>query len=121
MFDKWDAINSHIVRKPSLTSNIQSIIFYSDIISEFLRITRSKLLLQDLLLITKNVLDRVINQGSSKQMILKQIKKAFNRHPEPFQKYHTMASYTVSRIAATYINEQSVSDNREVEQSNSGK
>ena len=50
-------------------------------------------------------------------MILKQIKKAFNRHPEPFQKYHTMASYT----AATYINEQSVSDNREVEQSNSGK
>ena len=54
-------------------------------------------------------------------MILKQIRKAFNRHPEPFQKYHTMASYTVSRIAATYINEQSVSDNREVEQSNSGK
>lgn len=99
MFDKWDAINSHIVRKPSLTSNIQSIIFYSDIMSEFLRITRSKLLLQDVLLITKNVL--VINQGGSKHMFLKQIEKTFNRYPEVLQKYNFMDLDSVSKIAAT--------------------
>lgn len=99
MFDKWDAINSHTVRKPSLTSNIQSIIFYSDIMSEFLRITRSKLLLQDVLLITKNVL--VINQGGSKHMFLKQIEKTFNRYPEVLQKYNFMDLDSVSKIAAT--------------------
>ena len=109
MFDKWDAINSHTVRKPSLTSNIQSIIFYSDIMSEFLRITRSKLLLQDVLLITKNVLDvllitknvLVINQGGSKHMFLKQIEKTFNRYPEVLQKYNFMDLDSVSKIAAT--------------------
>ena len=101
MFDKWDAINSHIVRKPSLTSNIQSIIFYSDIMSEFLRITRSKLLLQDLLLITKNVLDRVINQGGSKHMFLKQIEKIFNRYPDVLQKYNFMDLDSESKIAGT--------------------
>ena len=33
-------------------------------------------------------------------MLLKQIKKAFNRHPEDFQKYH-MTSGMVRKIATT--------------------
>ena len=119
MSEKRDPFNFYVVRMSSIISNTTSIFFYSTIMSIFLRIAGSVLLLKDFLTVAKSLLDRVINQGSSKQMILKQIKKAFNRHPEPFQKYHTMASYTVSRIAATYINERSVSDTREVEQSNS--
>ena len=31
-------------------------------------------------------------------MLLKHIKKAFNRHPEAFHKYHIMASDIVSEI-----------------------
>ena len=31
-------------------------------------------------------------------MLLKHIKKAFNRHPEAFHKYHIMASHIVSEI-----------------------
>ena len=43
----------------------------------------------------------MMNQGGSKPMILKQVKKAFQRYPEAFQKYHIMASDIVSKIAAT--------------------
>ena len=50
----------------------------------------------------------MINQASSKHLLLKQIKKAFNRHPKVFQKYHTIASDIVSKIAAIW----SVSDSK---------
>ena len=43
----------------------------------------------------------MINQSGSKQMLLKQIKKAFNRHPEAFQKNQVMASDNVDKIAVT--------------------
>ena len=42
----------------------------------------------------------MISQGGSEYMLLKQIKKSFNRHPEDFQMY-IMASDIVSNIAAT--------------------
>ena len=45
----------------------------------------------------------MINQGFSKQMLLKQIKKAFNRHPEAFQKDYIMALDIVSKIAVTKL------------------
>ena len=50
--------------------------------SEFARIARSILLLKDFSPVKKNLLDRMISQGSSKNMLLKQIKKALIRHPE---------------------------------------
>ena len=42
----------------------------------------------------------MINEGGSKHILLKQNKKAFNRHPEAFQKYHT-TSDIVSKVDAT--------------------
>ena len=53
----------------------------------------------------------MINQGDSKRMLLKQIKKAFNRHLEACQRYD-MASGIVGKIAATSINTRSVPDGR---------
>ena len=88
MFDKLDAFNFSIVRMPSTTSNVPSITLYSSTMSEFLRIARSTLLLKNILPITNNLSDRMINQGRFKHMLLKQIKKAFNRHPEVFQSYY---------------------------------
>ena len=52
--------------------------------SEFVRIARSTLLLKDLLPEAKNLLDRMISQGGSKHILLKQINKPFNRHPKAF-------------------------------------
>ena len=49
----------------------------------------------------KNLLNLMIDQGESKHMLLKQIKKSFNRHPEAFQKFHSVASDIPSRIDAT--------------------
>ena len=46
MFEKRDAFDFHLVRMPSITSNIPSIICYSSIMSEFVRIARSELLLK---------------------------------------------------------------------------
>ena len=71
MFDKRGNFMLHIARMPSITSNILSIIFYSS--------RSSNLLYKDFLSMAKSLLDRMINQGVSKYMLLKQIKKAFNR------------------------------------------
>ena len=60
--------------------------FYTTVMLEFVRIARSTLLLKDFLLLAKHLLDRMINQGGSKHMLLKQIKKVFNRHPGAFHK-----------------------------------
>ena len=46
---------------------------------EFERITRATLLLQEFLPAAKNLLDQMINQGGSKHMLLKKIKKDIQR------------------------------------------
>ena len=43
----------------------------------------------------------MICEGAFKNMFLRQIKKAFNRHPQAFQKYYIMGSDIVSNIAST--------------------
>ena len=53
--------------------------------SEFVKIAGSTLLLKHFLPVAKSLLHRMINQAGSKQLLLKQIKKAFNRHPKAFQ------------------------------------
>ena len=100
MLDKKETFNFHIVRMPSIASNISSIIFYSFTMSEFEIIAESTLLLKNFLPVAKNPFDRMINQTGSKHLLLKQIKKTFNRHQEAFEKCHIIASDIVSKIAA---------------------
>ena len=78
--------------------------------SEFVRVAKSTLL---------QLLDRMIIKAGSKHMLLKQIKKTFNRDPEVLSKYHTMASDIVSNIAPTEINTRGVSDSRRAEKTSS--
>ena len=70
MFDYRVALSFHIVRIPSVASNIPSIIFYIFAKSKFVRIIKSTLLLKDFLPIAKNLLDRMINRGRSEHMLL---------------------------------------------------
>ena len=49
LFDKRDAFPFSIVRMPHIDSNIPESIFYSALMGEFLRISRSTLLLEDFL------------------------------------------------------------------------
>ena len=86
LFDKRDDFPFSIVRMPDLTGNIPSAMFYGSIMSEFLRIARCTLLLKDFVPRAKSLFDRMVNQGGTKNKVLRQIRKAMLRHPEPFKK-----------------------------------
>ena len=83
---------------PSITSNIPYIIYYSFTTSEFVIIAGSTFLPKNLFPAAEN---QIINQGSSKRLLLTQIKNAFNRHPKAFQNYHFIASDILRIIATT--------------------
>ena len=87
LFDKRDKFPFFIVRLPQLNSNIPSTIFYGSIMSEFLRIARCTLNIEDFIPRAKDLYLRMVNQGGRQSTILKQLMKAFNRHSNTFQKY----------------------------------
>ena len=72
---------------PDLSGNIPKHVFYGSVMSEFLRIARCTLRYSDFLPSAISLFKRMIGQGGSKSLILKQISKAINRHPLPFTKY----------------------------------
>ena len=72
---------------PDLSGNIPKHVFYGSVMSEFLRIARCTLRYSDFLPSAISLFKRMIGQGGSKSLILKQISKAISRHPLPFNKY----------------------------------
>ena len=72
---------------PDRSGNIPNHVFYGSTMSEFLRIARCTLQYKDFLLSAIALFNRMINQGGSKIVILKQISKAVMRHPIPFKKF----------------------------------
>lgn len=88
LFDKRDAFPFFIVRMPYFDSNIPSRIFYSSIMSEFLRIARATLLFEDFLPKAVALYERMTNQGAQKYLILKQFNKLFHNHKIDFLKYN---------------------------------
>ena len=87
LFDKRDDFPFFIVRMPDRSGNIPNHVFYGSTMSEFLRIARCTLQYKDFLLSAIALFNRMINQGGSKIVILKQISKAVMRHPIPFKKF----------------------------------
>ena len=87
LFDKRDGFPFFIIRMPDLNGNIPSHVFYGSIMSEFLRIARCTLLYSDFLPSAISLFKRMVSQGGSNSLILKQISKAMSRHPEPFVKF----------------------------------
>ena len=83
---------------PQLSSNIPSTVFYGSILSEFLRIARSTLLFEDYYPKANALYLRMIAQGGEERLIVKQIKKAFNRHGDAFQKYHQTPSEIINKV-----------------------
>ena len=98
LFDKRDDFPFTIVRMPDLSGNIPSYVFYGSIMSEFLRISRCTLLLSDFIPRASALYKRMVNQGGSKNMVLRQIRKAMSRHPEPFQKYSSPPNQIMNKI-----------------------
>ena len=88
LFDKRDNFPFFIVRMPDLAGNIPSHVFYGSFMSEILRIARATLLYEDFISKAKELLNRMNNQGASAPLLLRQIKKVLNNHPEAFQSFN---------------------------------
>ena len=96
LFDKRNDFPFFIVRMPDYTGNIPSHVFYGSVMSEFLRIAGSTMLYEDFLPVANKLYKRMINQGGSAFMILKQIKKGMDRHP---------SAYGISKPSSVMIND----------------
>ena len=86
-YDKRDSFPFEIVRMPYRCSNIPSSIFYSMILSEFLRLARTTLRFEDFFPRVKTLAKRMINQGAYCHKILRQFNKAICRHPDSFSSF----------------------------------
>ena len=100
LFDKRDKFPFHIVRMPDLSSNIPSSIFYGSIMSEFLRIARCTLLIEDFVPRASELFHRMSQQCGNPATIMKQIMKAFNRHNETFLKFNATSHEIINKIEA---------------------
>ena len=98
LFDKRDGFPFNIVRMPDLSGNIPSHVFYGTIMSEFLRIARCTLLLPDFISKANVLYKRMLNQGGTQNMVMKQIRKAIIRHPDTFIKYNTPSRQIIDKI-----------------------
>ena len=99
LFDKRDDFPFSIVRMPDLSGNLPSFIFYGSIMSEFLRIARCTRLVEDFIPRAKMLCERMVSQGGSKNLVLKQIRKAISRHPLPFTKFSLSPSEIIIRLS----------------------
>ena len=99
LFEKRDGFPFFIVRMPDLSGNIPSHVFYGSVMSEFLRIARCTLLYTDFLKSACGLFTRMINQGGSKEQLLRQISKAITRHPIPFNKFSKSAKEIMHDIS----------------------
>ena len=84
---------------PDLSRNLPSFIFYGSIMSEFLRIARCTRLVEDFIPRAKSLCERMVAQGGSKNVVLKQIRKAMSRHPEPFQKFSLPTAEIIRKLS----------------------
>ena len=99
LYDKRDTFPFFIVRMPDLTGNIPSAMFYGCILSEFLRIARTTLYIDDFSHRAKELVSRMCNQGGKRENIYHQLKKAALKHPEAFFKYRRTATQVVECVA----------------------
>ena len=83
---------------PDLTGNIQSSMFYGSILSEFLRIARTTLYIDEFSHRASELVSRMCNQGGKRENIYHQLKKAALNHPEAFLKYRKTAAQIIESV-----------------------
>ena len=87
LFDKRDEFSFSVVRMPFIDSNIPAYIFYGTILSEIVRIARSTLLLDDLIPRLIALFKRMLTQGADMWKMIRQCKKAMEKHEFSFRKF----------------------------------
>jgi len=103
MFDKRDEFAFSVVRMPYIDSNIPSYIFYGTIMSEIIRIARCTLLLDDLIPRLVTLFKRMLTQGADSWKILRQCKKAMDKHSHLFVKFASRSDIIIERLLQEII------------------
>ena len=89
LFDKRNAFPFSIVRMPHRESNIPESIFYSALAGEFLRISRSSMLMEDLVSSSKELVVRMKNQEGEDARISRVLRKVAVKHSGVFANFKT--------------------------------
>ena len=97
MFDKRDEFSFSVVRMPYIDCNIPSYIFYGTIMSEIIRIARSTLLLDDLIPRLGALFKRMLKQGAESWKMLRQCKKAMDKHSQSFVKFASRSDIVIEK------------------------
>ena len=84
---------------PDRSSNIPSYVFYGTIMSEFIRISRTTLLFMDFLPKAKKLTQRMVTQGGNETKVWMQVRRAINRHPDPFRKFAMSTQQIMQHIS----------------------
>ena len=103
MFDKRDEFAFSVVCMPYIDSNIPSYIFYGTIMSEIIRIARCTLLLDDLIPRLGALCKRMLNQGADSWKILRQCKKAMDKHSHSFVKFASRSDIIIEKLLQELI------------------
>ena len=103
MFDKRDEFAFSVVRMPYIDSNIPSYVFYGRIMSEIIRIARCTLLLDDLIPRLGTLYKRMLTQGADSWKILRQCKKAMDKHSHLFVKFASRSDIIIERLLQEII------------------
>ena len=98
LFDKRDAFPFIIVRMPFILSNMPSIIFYSSIGAEILRISRASNNVDHFISASQTLLRRMISQGAKHLRLVRVLKKTYGRHTHTFSHIASDATIFVNKL-----------------------
>ena len=74
--------------------------FYGSVWTEFLRIARCTLIFEDFIPKAVELFQRTLTLGGDCNLVVKQIKNAYQHHPQAFQKFHVSPNKIIKRITA---------------------
>ena len=95
LYDKRDGFPFSIVRLPYLQSNLPSVIFYSSVSAEILRIARATSNQVNFIKSAKAHLDRMTKQGANRNKLEKILGKVYGRHRSCFQSLFATSTHLV--------------------------
>ena len=98
LYDKRDSYNFDIVRLPHKCSNIPSKMFYNTLGAEILRICRATSVFDPFKASVCSLMNRVMQQGGTKDGVNNAFRKTMNRHWDNFVKYNKSQTLLIKEI-----------------------
>ena len=98
LYDKRDAFGFSICRMPFKNSNLPGKMFYSSACAEILRICRATSSLEDTLVLTKSLINRMFHQGAILSSLKLSLMKSLNKHQTLLDKFNITTQDMVNNL-----------------------